>query len=149
MNNSTMVRVVKITFTVLLAMICIYIGVRLCMTAYDFGFRVFTEDAIDEEEDAKDVLIQIKDGMTDHDIAVVMEEKGLIRDANLFWIQLALFEYSGKLEPGVYTLNTSMTPKEIMVSIVEAAEEAAAEAETETEDEPIADLSDEGGTQAE
>ncbi len=134
MNNSPMLRVVKITFTVLLAVICIYIGVRLCMVSYDFGFRVFTEDAIDDEEDGKTVLIQIKEGMSDYDIAVVMEEKGLIRDANLFWIQLALFEYSGKLEPGVYTLETSMTPKEIMVAIVEAAEEAEAATETEAAD---------------
>ena len=148
MNNSPMLRVVKITFTVLLAVICLYIGVRLCMVSYDFGFRVFTEDAIDDEEDAQDVLIQIKEGMSDYDIALAMEEKGLIRDANLFWIQLALFEYSGKLEPGVYTLDTSMTPKEIMVAIVEAAEEEAEE-ESETEEESVADLSDEGGTQAE
>ena len=134
MNNSPMLRVVKITFTVLLAVICLYIGVRLCMVSYDFGFRVFTEDAIDDEGDGKTVLIQIKEGMSDHDIAVVMEEKGLIRDANLFWIQLALFEYSGKLEPGVYTLETSMTPEEIMVAIVEAAEEAEAATETEASD---------------
>lgn len=119
--NKKLFDFIKIAFTVLVALIFVYIGVRLCATAYDFGYRVFTEPAM-EEEPGQDVLIQIKDGMTAKDIGDAMEEKGLIRDSRLFQIQLKLSAYTDKLESGVYTLNTSMTPKEMIVSIAQAAE---------------------------
>jgi UPF0755 protein len=61
-------------------------------------------------------------------------------------LQLKLSAYSGKLVPGVYTLNTSMEPKEMMVVMA-----TVPEAETETEDTSgestsVTDESDEGTT---
>ncbi len=145
--NKPMVRFIRIAFSLLVVLIVVYIGVRLCVTSYDFGYRVFTEDAMDSGE-GEDVLLQIKEGMSGYDIGVALEEKGLVRNARLFWLQLLLFEYSDSMAPGVYTLNTSMSPKEIMVAIAEAAEEEAAEEAADTE-ETIADTSDEGTTEIE
>lgn len=45
----------------------------------------------------------------------MLEEAGLIRDGKLFFAQLKLSAYAGKLQPGIYTLNTSMTGKEMIV----------------------------------
>lgn len=45
----------------------------------------------------------------------MLEEEGLVEDANLFYAQLKLSAYSGKLKPGVYALNTSMTAREMFV----------------------------------
>ena len=52
--------------------------------------------------------------MSGSDIGSMLEEKGLIRDARLFAVQLKLSAYSKKIKPGIYTLNTSMTAKEMM-----------------------------------
>lgn len=128
--NKTLFNFIKIASAILVVLIFIYVGVSFCATAYDFGYRVFTEPAI-EEAPGQDVLIQIKDGMSAKDIGDMMEEKGLIRDASLFRIQLKLSAYSDNMEPGVYTLNTSMTPKEMIVSIAEAAEAKEKAASTE------------------
>ena len=38
--------------------------------AYDFGYRVFTEQAVDTEENAKDKVVQISSDMSARDIAV-------------------------------------------------------------------------------
>lgn len=133
--NKSLVKFIKIVFTILIVLLFVYIGVLLVTTAYEFGYRVFTESAI-EPEPGQDVLIQIKDGMSDWEIGEELEEKGLVRDSNLFALQLKLSAYEGKLESGVYTLNTSMTPKEMIVSIaeeIEAKKQAEAEASTEEE----------------
>lgn len=34
---------------------------------------------------------------------------------NFFYLQLKTSAYSKSIKPGVYTLNTSMTPKEMMI----------------------------------
>ena len=52
--------------------------------------------------------------MSGSDIGSMLEDKGLIRDGKLFAVQLKLSAYSKKIKPGVYTLNTSMTAKEMM-----------------------------------
>jgi UPF0755 protein len=115
------------------------------MTGYEFGYRVFTESAIDEAP-GKDVMVLVKEDMSQKEIAEMLEEKGLIRDSRLFLLQLKLSAYSGKLIPGVYTLNTAMEPKEMMVVMA-----TVPEAETETEDTSgestaVTDESDEGTT---
>ncbi len=105
---------IKVAFCVMIVLLIIYTTTRISMIGYDFGYRVFTESAIDEKP-GQDVVIQINEGMTGKDVGVELEKKGLVRDANLFYIQLKLSAYSGKIRTGTYTLNTSMTPKEMMV----------------------------------
>lgn len=142
--NKTLLNFIRISFTILVVLLFVYLGIRLCSTAYDFGYRVFTEPAI-EEAPGQDVLIQIKEGMSAKEIGDIMEEKGLIRDSELFQIQLKLSAYSKKMLPGVYTLNTSMTPKEMIVSIaqeVEAKEKA--DSTESTEEAPVMPSTEEG-----
>ena len=62
----------------------------------------------------KDRLVQVKDSMSEMEIAEMLEEKGLIRDRFLFVLQLKVSGYSGKLKAGPYTLNTSMTAEEML-----------------------------------
>ena len=50
------------------------------------------------------------------------KEKGLIRDAKLFYFQEMFSEYKGELKPGVYELSTGMTPYEMM-EIMSASDE--------------------------
>jgi UPF0755 protein len=119
----------------------VYFGARLAYTGYDFGYRVFTETAVDEAP-GKDVLIQIREDMSEYEIAQLLEERGLVRNARLFFLQLKLSVYKGKVVPGVYTLNSSMTPQELMAAIspeeetesTESAETASPEISTQNEE---------------
>lgn len=112
--NKALFKFIKVAFTIMVILLIVYAGVRISKTAYDFGYRVFTETAIDKAP-GKDVAIQVTDGMSAKELGEELETKGLVRDARLFQIQLKLSAYSNKIMTGVYTLNTSMTPKEMMV----------------------------------
>lgn len=86
------------------------------VAAYDFGFRVFTEEAVSPAP-GRDITFAITEGKTDKAIAESLAEKGLVRDAKLAYIQILASEYKDKIEPGVYTLNTSQTLEEMMQTI--------------------------------
>lgn len=114
--NKALFRFIKVAFTIMVILLVVYAFTRLGRTAYDFGYRVFTEPAM-EKEPGRDVLVQVDTGTSGKELGETLENKGLVRDANLFTIQLKLSAYSHKLKPGVYTLNTSMSPKEMMVAM--------------------------------
>ena len=64
------------------------------------------------------------------DIGKNLQEKGLIRDANLFFVQELLSENHGKINPGIYDLNTSMKSDEMLaIMAAEPEEEKKKEAE--------------------
>ncbi len=90
--------------------------------AYDFGFRIFTEKPMSEAP-GRDVEVTISQDEGLSDVSKMLEEKGLIRDAQLFMIQKKLSQYSGNVLPGMYTLNTSMTAEEISAVISEKNDE--------------------------
>ena len=56
----------------------------------------------------------VDDGDSVYQIGRTLESRGLIRDAKVFVVQEKLSNFSGKLQPGTYILNTSMTPDEMM-----------------------------------
>lgn len=104
---------IRIALGILILLFIIRAGVELSKVGYDFGYRVFTEPAVDEAP-GKDVLVQINENTSLTDLAQLLEEKGLVRDAKLFVLQTELSVYRKKIVPGVYTLNTSMTAKEML-----------------------------------
>jgi UPF0755 protein len=70
-----------------------------------------------EDAPGEDILVQVQEGTSSMELAKLLEQKGLIRDAKLFYIRLKLSAYRNSIEPGIYILNTSMTPKEMMMSM--------------------------------
>ena len=81
--------------------------------AYDFGYRVFAERPMTLGV-GRDVIVTIPDGKGSRQIGSILVERGLIRDANLFFVQELLSAYHGKLKSGTYTLNTGMSSTEMM-----------------------------------
>ncbi len=97
--------------------------------AYDFGFRVFAEEAM-TTGDGRTISISVEQDDTVMDIGKNLQEKGLIRDANLFFVQELLSENHGKINPGIYDLNTSMKSDEMLaIMAAEPEEEKKKEAE--------------------
>ena len=116
--------------------------------AFDYGYRIFAEEAVDREPGI-DVNVAVVEGKSVKEIGKLLEEKGLIRDGTLFILQEKFSEYSGDLKPGVYTLNTSQTPYEMMAIMSQEAEETTAESPdaydaTEPADEDDSEESEEG-----
>ena len=119
--NKVLFTFIKIAFGILVVLLIVYAAINLSGLGFDFGYRVFTESAIDNPP-GKDVLVQVKDDTSEKELGVILEEKGLVRDSRLFYLQLKLSAYSGKIIPGVYTLNTSMTTKDMIVLMATSTE---------------------------
>ena len=114
----------------MLALLIVYGTMKVSFTAYDFGYRVFTESAIDEKP-GRYVEVTIEESMGASDIGELLVEKGLIRDATLFSLQYELSAYAGEIVPGTYGLTTAMTPKDMIIIMAEKFDELASE-ETES-----------------
>jgi len=115
----------SISTTVLLGVLVVCGLYKIGIQCYDFGYRVYTEPAV-SESDHTDVLVQITEDMDAKDLADLLEEKKLVRDSRLFFLQEKLSGY--KLVPGVYTLNPSMTASELMAGMTPAEEPEGEEA---------------------
>lgn len=115
--------IIKIAAFVFIAMFV----VRTATAAYDYGFRVFAEEPMEAGEGR---IISVSVGGSDSakEVGEMLQEKGLIRDANLFRIQEFLSEHHGKIQPGIYDLSTAMTAQEMLAVI-------AVEPETDEEEE--------------
>ncbi len=121
--NKVIFKFVSVSFSVLILLLVIAGLLELGTFCYDFGYRVFTESAIDEKP-GRDVVVQVTSDMSESEIGKMLEEEGLVRDGSLFYVQLKVSAYSGKLEPGIYTLNTSMTGKDMIAVLATGAEES-------------------------
>lgn len=95
---------------------------RFAVYAYDFGYQVFADIPVSEGE-GRTVSVVISEGQNSRDLAKMLEQKGLINDANAFYIYERLSDYKDKLQPGVYELSTAMKAEE-MLEIVCAGEES-------------------------
>lgn len=109
MLGSTVQFIVK---AAVFAFIIMYIF-RAATAAYDYGYRVFTEEPVSTGE-GRTISVYIEDGQSAQDVGEMLQEKGLVRDGRLFMIQELLSEHHGKIQPGVYDLSTSMTAQEIL-----------------------------------
>ena len=121
--NKVVFRFVSISFSILVILLVLIGFVKIGTYCYDFGYRVFTEAPVDAEP--------ISDDMSDMDIAKELKEKGLVENAKLFFVQLKVSAYSGRLHSGVYTLNTSMTARDMMVLMAAKPEQSSTD-DTET-----------------
>ena len=86
---------------------------RFALQAYDFGYRIFAEEPVSPEPGLT-MSVAIVEGKSPLEVGQILEEKGLIRNAYLFYLQEMFSSYHKELQPGVYELNTAMTPEEMM-----------------------------------
>ncbi|MCR4907851.1 MAG: aminodeoxychorismate lyase [Lachnospiraceae bacterium] len=98
---------------ILIVLLALYYIYKLAFVAYDFGFKVFTEEAV-SEGDGLEVVVHIPEGASAMEIGEILEERGLVDDRRLFFVRSLLSAYRGKLRGGTYTLNTSMKSEDMM-----------------------------------
>ncbi len=106
--------ILSISFTILVFLLIIYGLYQIGQISYKFGYRLFAEPAVADEEDGSERLVRIKKSMNAADVGGLLEAEGLVRDKWLFAAQLTLSRYNNALVPGEYTLSTSMTADEML-----------------------------------
>ena len=121
-------RLLNISIIAMVWLLAILLLYRVGLYAYNFGYRVYTEPAMSSVENSRDMLVTIND--TDlATVAEVIYEKGLVDDERLFYVQLLISQAGvkegskGELKPGVYTMNTAMTYREIIATMCYSAED--------------------------
>ena len=112
--------VFSIAFKIVLVVVAAMFIYKYAVVAYDYGYRIFSEQPMTSGEGRK-VEVPITEDMDVKEIGQVLENKGLIRDANLFRMQERLSENHGKIQPGLYELSTSMTAEEMIAVMSESA----------------------------
>lgn len=101
---------------IVLSAAVIIIIFKLAVGAYDFGFNLFADIPMDEG-DGRTVNVIISESQDTMDIAKMLEEKGLIRNAKMFYIQEKLSDYKNQIAAGTYELNTAMTIEDMLETI--------------------------------
>lgn len=99
---------------IVILIVVIYGIINIGKKAYDFGYRVFTEEPM-ASAPGRDISVVVSSDDSMTDIAKMLEEKGLCRDWMLFFIQSKLSEYKEDILPGAYKLNTSMTTDDMLM----------------------------------
>lgn len=127
--NKAILSVVSISVKVIIAAIIILFVYKGGSMAYDFGRDIFLNEAIAEKSDAREVKVTVPKGASVTEIGKLLEQKGLIKDSTIFKIQTLLYEDGRKMQGGTYTLNTSMTPTDMMTVLAEGEQDETANGE--------------------
>ncbi len=81
---------------------------------YAFGHEIFYATAM-EEAPGRDKVLTVPKGQTESETIRTLKDLGLIDNELAIQIQMKFYEY--KVYPGTYSLNTSMTSKEILQAL--------------------------------
>lgn len=115
--------------------VALYAIYKAGLKAYDFGYRIFTEEPMSQAP-GREVAVTIVQGDSLMDVCNLLEEKGLVRDAKLTFIQKKVSVYNADVKPGFYTLTTAMTADEMFELIAGIEGEEEEESEDSAESEP-------------
>lgn len=101
--------VFKIALYVCIVVMVFWLG----KSSYEFGYNVFNQQAV-SPENGQEVTVVITEGTSVYEVGKILERKGLIEDAKVFWVQELLSSYRGKMTSGTFLLSTAYTPNRIM-----------------------------------
>ena len=105
--------VLSIAFKIVIIAVVAVGILRLGGMAFSYGHAVFQEEAVDSMP-GRTIQVTVPDGASKTEIAKLLEKKGLVEDAKLFYIQILCSKYSKTMKPGTYTLSTAMKPRQLM-----------------------------------
>ncbi len=110
--------VFKICITAVVVLAVIFLSV----SAYDFGYAVFADVPLSTGE-AQPVSVVITEDKDTMEVAELLESKGIIADAKIFYVQEMLSDTTDGIQPGVYELSPTMNAAEILAAITAKMEE--------------------------
>lgn len=113
-----------VIFKIVIWVIIIMVVYKYAIYGYSFGFQVFSDRPLATAATAVTVNVPIVEGKSNMEIARLLKEKGLIQDANVFYVQLLLSDYKDKLRPGIYDFSTAMSAEEMIELMAGDSDEA-------------------------
>lgn len=87
--------------------------VKTSSEAYAFGYRIFSEEPVSGEPGIT-YSVELTEETTPKQVSQALEDYGLIRDKDLFYVQYMLSPHKGELMPGTYELSTAMTAEQML-----------------------------------
>lgn len=107
--------VIHVSIKLILLALVILLLYEAVTRGYAFGHEVFYAEAVDEPP-GRDITVEISEGDTAAGAADLLADQGLIENKYAFIIQSIFYDLQD-IQPGTYTLNTSMTSKEILQAL--------------------------------
>ena len=129
-KTSTMIFKITMKMVVTAAVIAIFYFV--CTKSFEYGEAVFSEEPMDKAGTGYKVVVTIPSNTTAKEFGDILLSHGLIKDADMFVIQAALYEL--EMYPGTYTFSTEQNVEELIGVVNKAywdAKKAEKEANTE------------------
>ena len=125
--NRITTAIITISIKLMVLALLILLLYEAVVRGFAFGHEIFYAEAA-EAAPGREITVEIKEGET----AKERKTKGLITNDFAFWFQSIFYDYQD-IYPGIYTLNTSMTSKEILRELnVKPEEESEASPEART-----------------
>ena len=110
--NKITTTIISISVKLLVYAMIILLLYEAVARGYAFGHEIFFAEAVDEAP-GQDMVVRIDSKESVSDAAQFLAHKGLIKSEFAFIFQSRFYDYE-TIYPGTYTLNTSMTSKEIL-----------------------------------
>ena len=111
--------IISITVQIIICVLVVILIYHGAVKGFEFGISIFSSAAMTEAP-GQDMIVIIEEGASAWDVGKLLEKKGLIQDEKIFFVQALL--YKANLQAGTYTLNTSMTPEQILEILIEEPE---------------------------
>ena len=110
--NKITTTIISISVKLMVYALIILLLYEAVARGYAFGHEIFFAEAVDEAP-GQDMVVRIDSKESVSDTAQLLAHKGLIKSEFAFIFQSRFYDYE-TIYPGTYTLNTSMTSKEIL-----------------------------------
>ena len=70
--NKALFGFIRVAFSIMIALLVLFAGIKICSICYDFGYRVFTEPAM-TNGDGQDVLVQVEKGISAEELGQLLD----------------------------------------------------------------------------
>ncbi|MBQ6734129.1 MAG: endolytic transglycosylase MltG [Lachnospiraceae bacterium] len=132
-KESAVFRIIGLVIRAAFIIIAIFLVIRISRTAYEYGYETFAQKPL-TQGNGRIVTITVGENDTVSDVAKLLEEKGLVKDALLFRMQEMFSDYNDMIAPGVYDLSTDMTADEMLEIMAASTLEKEAQQELQQQD---------------
>lgn len=103
--------ILGISIKMVVYILIVVVVYKLAIFGYTTGEKMFSDEGY-KEEPGKNISVTVTKSMSSMEIATLLEDKGIIEDKYIFYIQSLLYEADFK--EGKYKLNTSSAPEDIV-----------------------------------
>lgn len=115
--NKITTAIISLSLKLIIYALIILLLYEAVIRGFAFGHSIFYAEAA-EEPPGREVAVHIPEGETAAEAAGLLKKEGLIKSEFSFIFQSRFYDYE-EIYPGDYTLNTSMTSKEILQKLNE------------------------------